>query len=58
MQVTIYPINVQKNMFKYFVFWDKKQMSRSEYVYFKSINFIKFCYFYVVHNTKKNRNKI
>jgi hypothetical protein len=27
-------------------------MSRSEYVYFKSTNFIRFCYFCVAHNTK------
>jgi type IV secretory pathway VirB6-like protein len=27
-------------------------MSRSEYAYFKSTNFIRFCYFYVAYNTK------
>jgi type IV secretory pathway VirB6-like protein len=27
-------------------------MSKSEYVYFKSTNFIRFCYFCVAHNAK------
>jgi hypothetical protein len=27
-------------------------MCKSEYVYFKSTNFIRFCYFFVDHNTK------
>jgi hypothetical protein len=34
MQPTIYPTNVQKILFKYFIFWDtrKWQTSRSEYI--------------------------
>jgi hypothetical protein len=45
---------MQNILFKYFVFWaaQKWETSRSEYVYFKSTNFIKFCYFCVAHNTK------
>jgi hypothetical protein len=33
-------------------------ISRSKYVYFKSTNFIKFCYFWVPHNTKNFVMKI
>jgi hypothetical protein len=36
----------------YFGLHKNKKTSRSEYVCFKSTNFIKFCYFCVAHNIK------
>jgi hypothetical protein len=54
MQVTIYPINVQKNHVQilYILGYKRNKFSRCEYVYFKSINFIRFFYFCEGHNTK------
>jgi hypothetical protein len=40
-----YSINLYFGLQKY-------ETSRSEYVYFKSTNFMRFCYFCVAHNTK------
>jgi hypothetical protein len=60
MWLTIYPGNMQKIMFKYFIVWatQKRQMCISEYVTFKSTNCFRFCQFSLAHNTKNFITKI
>jgi hypothetical protein len=60
MYPTIYPTNLQKTLYKYFVFWatQKWQTSRSEYVRFKSANFIRFLLFLRSPQYKEFHNEI
>jgi hypothetical protein len=52
MYTTTYSTNVQKTVFKYFVFWaTQKKISGSQYVFF-NLQIITFCYICISHNTK------